>query len=98
MVVVNMTKDQIWVRDGVVPKYPAVALPKFDTKISGGVTVPAPRSRRQDIQEQGIRDAEIPPDAYYPKGYKPHLLPDWPTDKPFLIPETQLPDAMKLER
>ena len=30
MVVVNMTKDKIWVRDGVVPDYPNTAPPQFD--------------------------------------------------------------------
>ena len=98
MVVVNMTKDKIWVRDDVVAKFPNAALPQFDTKPQGGVVVPAPRNRRRDIQEQSIRDAEIPPDAYYPKGYKPEMLPEWPTDKAFLIPEAQLPEEMRINK
>lgn len=95
MVVVNMTKDQIWVRDGVVARYPGAAFPRFDMTTAGGVVVPAPKRKRKDIQEQSVRDAEIPPSAYYPAGYMPEMLPDWPTERPFLIPASQLPPAMK---
>ena len=86
MVVVNMTKDKIWTRDGVVPRFPNMAPPQFDMAASGGLVVPAPLSRRQDVQEQSIRDAEIPPGQYYPKGYQPDLLPFWPSDKPIFLP------------
>jgi hypothetical protein len=65
MVVVNMTKDRIWVRDGVVSKYPNMAPRQFDMASSGGLVVPAPFNRRQDVQEQSIRDAEIPPDRSF---------------------------------
>jgi hypothetical protein len=65
-----------------VPKYPAAALPPFDTRAQAGAVVPAPRLKRQEVQEQSIRDAEIPPDAYYPTSYNPDLMPDWPMDKP----------------
>ena len=68
MVVVNMTKDRIWVRDGVVSKYPNMAPPQFDMAPSGGLVIPQPFNRRQDVQEQSIRDAEIPADRYYPQG------------------------------
>ena len=94
MVVVNMTKDRVWMREGVVAKFPNVATPQFDMA-PGGLVVPAPLHRRQDVQEQSIRDAEIPPDQYYPKGYQPHLLPFWPSDKPIFLPEKQVPEAMK---
>ena len=35
----------------------------------------------QDLQEQSIRDAQIDPELYYPEGYMPHLMEEWPTDK-----------------
>ena len=95
MVVVNMTKDRLWVRDGVVSKYPNMAPPQFDMAPNGGLVVPAPFNRRQDVQEQSIRDAEIPPDRYYPKGYQPDLLPFWPSDKPIFLPESMVPEPMK---
>ena len=84
MVVVNLTRDKVWVRDGIVPDYPSMAPPKFDIAAMGGLVIPAPRNKRQDFQEQSIRDAEIPPDDYYPKGYKPELIPFWPTEQTHL--------------
>ncbi len=35
MVVVNLTRDKVWVRDGVVPDYPSQAAPKFDIAAMG---------------------------------------------------------------
>ena len=95
MVVVNMTKDRIWVRDGVVSKYPNMTSPQFDMAPNGGLVIPAPFNRRQDVQEQSIRDAEIPPDRYYPKGYQPDTLPFWPSDQPIFLPESMVPEPMK---
>ncbi len=91
MVVVNLTRDKVWVRQGVVAEYPSVSPPKFDIAGMGGLAIPAPRNKRQDFQEQSIRDAEIPPDDYYPPGYKPELIPFWPADKPIFIPAEQVP-------
>ena len=96
MVVVNLTKDKVWVRDGVVPDFPSMSPPKFDVAAMGGLVIPAPRVKRQDVQEQSIRDAEIPPDDYYPQGYKPELIPFWPTDKPIFIPADQVPPGLWL--
>ena len=74
----------------------AMAPPKFDIAAMGGMVIPAPRNKRQDFQEQSIRDAEIPPDEYYPKGYKPELIPFWPTSKPIFIPADQVPPGLWL--
>ena len=71
MVVVNLTPDKVWVRDGVVPRFPSMSPPKFDVAAMGGLVIPAPRNKRVDIQEPSIRDADIPPDDYYPKGTSP---------------------------
>lgn len=97
MIVVNMTKDKVWVRDGVVPEYPNMAPPQFDMA-HGGLIIPAPRYKRSDIQEQFIRDAEINPDLYYPKGYHPELLPAWPSDKPVFLPEAKVPPTMRMKK
>ena len=95
MVVVNMTKDKIWVRDGVVPDYPSIAAPQFDVSKAGGLIIPAPPTSRPKVQAQSTRDAEIPPEKYYPPGYHPELMPAWPSDKPIFIPESQVPEKMK---
>lgn len=63
----------------------------FDMNPSVGGMLPAPRTRRADIQEQSIRNTEISLDAYYPKGYKAEFLQNWPTDKPLRIPQESLP-------
>ena len=91
MIVVNLTQDKAWVREGVVSEYPNVAPPRFDMSAQGGMTIPAPKYKRSDIQQQSIRDAEIPPDDYYPEGYAPELLQEWPTDKPLFIPAEMMP-------
>jgi hypothetical protein len=100
MVVVNVTRDQIWVRDGVIPDYPNVRAPNADASIAqfGGLVVPVPLYQREDIQSQSIRDAEIDPNLYYPEGYYPELMLDWPTDKPLFIPEDKVPESMKSGR
>jgi hypothetical protein len=85
MVVVNMTKDKVWVRDGVVPLYPNAAPPQFDMA-QGGLVIPAPKNLRSDVQSQDIRDLEINPDLYYPKGYKPDLILDWPSPRQACLP------------
>lgn len=95
MVVVNMTKETIWVRDGVVPKYPNMAPPQFDVSGAGGLVMPVPAQSRRDIQSQAIRDDEIAPEAYYPEGYQPELMPWWPSDKPVFLPEAMVPEQMK---
>jgi ribonuclease BN (tRNA processing enzyme) len=86
MIVVNMTPDKIWVRDGVIAEYSNVAPPKFDVKAEGGLIIPPAKYNRSDIQQQSIRDAEIPPENYYPEGYAPEPITEWPTDKPMFIP------------
>ena len=55
-------------RDGILPDYPNNRSPQFDFD-SGQLVVPAPTTKREDIQSQGIRDSEIPPEKYYPEGY-----------------------------
>ena len=95
MVVVNMTRDKVWVRDGVLPRYPSISPPQFDIPKGGGLVVPAPRRTRAQIQQASIRAAEIRPDQYYPLGYRPRLLEDWPTGKPVYLPEAMVPAPMK---
>ena len=42
MIVVNLTRDKVWVRDGVLPDYPSMSPPKFDIAAMGGMLIPAP--------------------------------------------------------
>lgn len=93
MIVVNMTPDKVWVRDGVLPEYSNVAPPQFDIASKNGLLIPPAKFDRPDIQQKSIRDAEIPPEDYYPKGYAPELITEWPTDKPLFIPAEMLPPA-----
>ncbi len=46
MVVVNLSRDPVLVRDGVVPDYPSIAPPKFDIAAMGGLVIPAPLNKR----------------------------------------------------
>ena len=95
--VVNMTKDKIWVREGVLPDYPNQTPPQAHYSISqfGGLVVPLPTTSREELQEQSIRDAQYDPKVYYPEGYLPELMEEWPATKDIFIPEDQVPDSMK---
>ena len=77
--------------------YPNMAPPQFDMA-EGGLIIPAPKNKRADIQKQSIRDAEINPDIYYPKGYRPDLIESWPSDKPVFLPESKVPENMKMKK
>lgn len=94
MMVVNMNKDWIWVRDGIVPEFPSTKPPKFDNGAGEGMVIPAPRNLRKDVQEQFIRDAQIPPKEYYPPAYEPELLELWPTDKAIYVPWFMMDEKM----
>jgi ribonuclease Z len=93
-IVVNVTKDQIWVREGVLPRFPNSKAPQFDFG-NGQLVVPHPPTSRQEIQNQEIRDQQLDPDLYYPKGYKPELLEEWPVDGDLVVPVEMLPESLK---
>jgi len=93
-IVVNVTKDQIWVREGVLPKFPNSKAPQFDFG-NGQLIVPKPPTSRAEIQNQEIRDQQLDPDVYYPEGYKPDLLEEWPVDGDLVVPIEMMPDNLK---
>ena len=90
----NVTKDQIWVREGVLPDFPNSKAPQFDFG-NGQLVVPHPPTSREEIQNQQIRDQELDPDLYYPKGYKPELLEDWPVEGDLVVPVEQMPENLR---
>ncbi|MGA3318140.1 MAG: guanitoxin biosynthesis MBL fold metallo-hydrolase GntH [Candidatus Korobacteraceae bacterium] len=92
-VVVNVTKDKIWVREGIIPKFPNSRAPQFDFS-KGQLVVPHPTTSRQEIQEPFVREHEIDPNLYYPKDYHPGLLPVWPVSTDLVVPIQTLPPAM----
>ena len=94
MVVVNITKDHLWVRDGIIAKFPNLTPAQHPVK-NGGIEIPAPKYSRAEIQDQSIRDQEIDPTLYYPAGYKPELLQAWPTKKTLLMPTSVNNDKTK---
>jgi ribonuclease Z len=92
-IVVNVTKDQIWVREGVLPDFPNSKAPQFDFG-NGQLIVALPTTSRKEIQNQEIRDQQLDPDLYYPEGYKPELLEEWPVDSDLVVPVEQLPENL----
>jgi len=92
-IVVNVTKDQIWVREGILPDFPNSKAPQQDFG-NGQLVVPMPPTSRKEIQNQEIRDQQLDPDLYYPKGYKPELLEEWPVDSDLVVPVDQLPPSL----
>ena len=92
-VVVNVAKDRIWVREGIIPKFPNSRAPQFDFT-NAQLVVPHPPTSREKIQEQFVRDHEIDPKLYYPPGYQPGLLPVWPVAGDLVVPMEAMPPAM----
>jgi hypothetical protein len=89
-IVVNVTKDDIWIREGILPDYPNNRAPQQDFS-SGRFVIPAPGTSRAEIQNPEIRASEVDPSLYYPEGYQPELLPDWPLDEALVVPIEMLP-------
>jgi hypothetical protein len=42
-----------------------------------------------------VRDQQINPKKYYPKGYHPELLEDWPVSGDLVVPVETLPENLK---
>ncbi len=93
-IVVNVTKESIWVREGILPDYPNSRAPQFDFS-NGQLVVPHPPHSREDIQEPFVREQQIDPKEYYPPDYKPELLENWPVGGDLVIPEEALPEDLK---
>jgi ribonuclease Z len=94
-IVVNVTPDQLWVREGILPDFPNNRAPQFDMSKGKDFVVPLPRHTREDIQQQEIRDLEIDPKKYYPKGYMPKLMTEWPLDSDLVIATDEVPASMQ---
>ena len=58
------------------------------------IVVPKPRKRREDMQNAEIRSTEVPTENYYPEGYHPQLIFDWPTEGDLVAPVEAMPDAL----
>ena len=93
-IVVNVTKDRIWVREGILPDFPNSRAPQFDFT-NGQLVVPHPPTSRAKIQEPFVREQEIDPKKYYPEGYQPELLTEWPVKDDLVVPLDQLPENLK---
>lgn len=93
-IVVNMTKELVWVREGILPDYPNSRAPQFDFT-NGQLIVPHPTTSREEIQEPFVREQQIDPKKYYPPGYMPHLLENWPVDGDIVIPIDLMPEKLK---
>ena len=93
-IVVNVTKESIWVREGILPDYPNSRAPQFDFT-NGQLVVPHPTTSRAEIQEPFVREMQIDPAEYYPEGYHPELLEDWPVEGDLVVPVEALPATLR---
>lgn len=57
--------------------------------------VPHPPTSRAEIQNPEIRDQQLDPKLYYPEGYMPELLEDWPVDGDLVVPIEMLPENLR---
>jgi len=93
-IVVNMTKDKVWVREGILPDFPNSRAPQFDFS-NNQLIVPHPPTSREEIQEPFVREQQLDPKVYYPEGYYPHLLEEWPVKGDLVVPVEALPENLK---
>jgi len=93
-VVANITKEQVWVREGILPDFPNNRAPQFDFT-NGQLVVPLPPTSRAEIQEPFVREQQIDPAEYYPKGYMPELLEEWPVEGDLVVPLDGLPESLR---
>ena len=84
----------VWVREGILPDYPNSRAPQFDFT-NGQLVVPHPPTSRAEIQEPFVREQQIDPELYYPEGYLPHLLEEWPVDSDLVVPVEALPENLR---
>ncbi len=88
VMVVNVTKDAIWLRKAVLPGMVGTRIPDF-RKVLGTdelpeeLALPQPRKPREMQQQQATRDLEIDPALYYPPDVKREPL-------------TKLPDPLTM--
>ena len=59
------------------------------------LVVPHPPTSRNEIQEPFVRDQQIDPAEYYPEGYLPELLEDWPVEGDLVVPLEDLPESLR---
>ena len=74
--------------------YPNNRSPQFDFS-NGQLVVPLPPTSREKIQEPFVREQQIDPKKYYPMGYHPRLLEEWPVDSDLVVPLDAMPDNLK---
>ncbi len=81
-------------REGILPDYPNSRAPQFDFT-NGQLVVPHPPTSREEIQEPFVREQQIDPKQYYPPGYLPELLEEWPVEGDLVVPIEALPANLK---
>jgi ribonuclease BN (tRNA processing enzyme) len=94
-IVVNVTPDKVWVREGILPNFPNTRAPQFDLRPGHDFVVPHPLKARENMQQQEIRDLEVDPSLYYPKDYHPQLLPNWPISGDLVVPTEKMPESVQ---
>ena len=82
--VINITKDAIWSRQGLISNgaAPASMDPRWFVPKGKGlpeqIDFPTPRNPRENQQEQFVRDLELDPELYYPEGALRPQTQTWP--------------------
>ncbi|WP_197441616.1 guanitoxin biosynthesis MBL fold metallo-hydrolase GntH [Thalassoglobus neptunius] len=84
VVVTNVTKDAVWVRDAVLPELGTVSMPSKpeqimemfgkDGQLPKEIVIPEPRLPREEQQIPYLREMEIDPSKYTPEDVKRDLV------------------------
>lgn len=84
VVVANVTKDAVWVRDAVLPELGTVSMPSKpqqilemfgeDGELPDEIVIPAPKTPREQQQNPILRENEIDPANYTPQAVQRELV------------------------
>ena len=81
-------------REGILPDFPNNRAPQFDFT-NGQLIVPHPPTSHAEIQEPFVREQQFDTKLYYPEGYHPELLEEWPVGGDLVVPFDSLPENLK---
>ena len=100
VVVVNVTKDAIWVRDAILPELGTISRPTKPEQIvqmfgENGqlppvIEIPNPKMPREQQQIEYLREIEIDPKKYTPAAVQRELVLEW---KPMKIDVEELKNS-----
>ena len=87
-----MTKDAIWIREGVLPDNPNKGTPQFRFYNSQSI-IPLPVESSEETEELFGQERQVDRASLYPVGYLPHFPEHWPVNSEVIVPVETLSES-----